>query len=154
MKSEHKRKTTALLGERRSFLEKEDFQAARGLPFALSANSGFPAMAWLGLLTGFCFDENNHSACGCGCFTLFHLQFNAYKIPERWDPLPHPTLTIYVWEYRRKSVNEKTRDWSEAKGLAKPLLISVDSQDDHLLHGKPTSSLPLELPPRIQTLSS
>lgn len=72
------------------FLEKEDFQAACGLPFALSANSGFPAMAWLGLLTGFCFNENNHSACGCGCFTLFHLQFNAYKIPERWDPFPHP----------------------------------------------------------------
>lgn len=63
-------------------------------------------------------------------------------------PSPTPTLTIYVWEYRRKSVNEKTRDWSEAKGLAKPLLISVDSQDDHLLHGKPTSSLPLELPPQ------
>lgn len=65
-------------------------------------------------------------------------------------PPPTPTLTIYVWEYRRKSVNEKTRDWSEAKGLAKPLPHLCGFQD-HLLHGKPTSSLPLELPQNPNT---
>lgn len=42
-------------------------------------------------------------------------------------------------------------DWSEAKCLAKSLFISMDSQHDHLLHVKPVSSLPLELPQNLNT---
>ena len=42
-------------------------------------------------------------------------------------------------------------DWSEAKCLAKSFFISRDSQHDRLLHVKPVSSLPLELPQNLNT---
>lgn len=64
----------------RKYLEREYLQAAHGLSFALSADSGLPVVAWLGLIVDFYCYDNALSAYGCKHFTLLSdlLQFAAH----------------------------------------------------------------------------